>query len=152
MLSRSTWVHLRIPFSYFLLPVFIFASGFARSFEVSDLILSFLIIHLLLYPASNAYNSYFDKDEKSIGGIENPPPVQKELYFTALVLDALAIILGGVLINPTFGIMLLLYGVVSKMYSHPMIRIKKYAIGAWIITGLFQGFFSFIMCYLAIID
>jgi 1,4-dihydroxy-2-naphthoate octaprenyltransferase len=26
---------------------------------------------LLIYPASNAYNSYFDKDEGSIGGFEN---------------------------------------------------------------------------------
>jgi 1,4-dihydroxy-2-naphthoate octaprenyltransferase len=46
--------------------------------------------------------------------------------------------------------MLLIYGLVSKAYSHPMIRLKKYPIGGWITVGIFQGFFSFLMCYIGI--
>jgi 1,4-dihydroxy-2-naphthoate octaprenyltransferase len=105
-----------------------------------------LIIHLLLYPASNGYNSYFDKDEKSIGGLKNPPPVKMELYVVALLFDALAILL-GLKISFLFSLMLLIYGLVSKAYSHPLIRLKKYPIIGWLVTGFFQGFFTFLMCY-----
>jgi 1,4-dihydroxy-2-naphthoate octaprenyltransferase len=109
-----------------------------------------LIIHLLLYPASNGYNSYFDKDEKSIGGLKNPPPVSTGLYFLALLLDSIAVLLGYLKISATFAIMLFIYGLVSKAYSHPSIRIKKYPIAGWVITGVFQGLFTFLMCYVGV--
>jgi hypothetical protein len=111
---------------------------------------TFIIIHFLLYPASNGYNSYFDKDEKSIGVLKNPPPVDKGLYFLSLILDVIAVILGYAFINLDFAIMLFIYGAVSKSYSHPAIRIKKYAITGWLITGIFQGLFTFVMCYIGV--
>jgi 1,4-dihydroxy-2-naphthoate octaprenyltransferase len=46
--------------------------------------------------------------------------------------------------------MLFVYGMASKAYSHPAIRLKKYAITSWFIAGFFQGFFSFLMCYIGI--
>jgi 1,4-dihydroxy-2-naphthoate octaprenyltransferase len=150
MLSRSTWLHLRVPFSYFLLPVYIFALGFSHDEQIVQTVISFLIIHLLLYPASNGFNSYFDKDEKSIGGLKTPPPVKKELYFTSLIMDGAAVILSFVFTNLTFSVMVLLYGIISKMYSHPSVRLKKYALIGWVITGLFQGLFSFFMCFTGI--
>jgi 1,4-dihydroxy-2-naphthoate octaprenyltransferase len=152
MFSRSSWLHLRIPFSYFLLPVFLFSLCISPNFNDSRIAWVFFILHLLLYPASNAYNSYFDKDEKSIGGLKNPPRVKKGLYSLALLFDALAVVLGGWKINLTFAAMLLIYGLVSKAYSHPSIRLKKHAITGWVITGIFQGLFTFIMCYTGIND
>jgi 4-hydroxybenzoate polyprenyltransferase len=150
MFSRSTWLHLRIPFSFFLMPVYLFALGISPNLGESRLLWSFAIVHLLLYPASNGYNSYFDKDEKSIGGLKNPPPVAKGLYYTSLLLDGIAITLGFIKVSFLFAVMLLIYGLVSKAYSHPNIRLKKYAIGGWITTGFFQGFFTFLMCYVGI--
>lgn len=150
MFSRSTWLHLRIPFSFFLMPVYLFALSISPNLIESRLLWSFVVIHLFLYPASNGYNSYFDKDEKSIGGLKSPPPVKKGLYYMSLLLDALAVILGFIKISFLFALMLLIYGLVSKAYSHPSIRLKKYAIGGWITTGLFQGFFAFLMCYIGI--
>lgn len=152
MLSRSSWLHLRIHFSFFLLPVFLFSLSVSPNFNESRILWVFFILHFLLYPASNGYNSYFDKDEKSIGGLKNPPPVSKGLYFLALTLDGLAIILGYIKINTTFAVMLLIYGLVSKAYSHPSIRLKKYGWTSWIITGLFQGWFTFAMCYVGVND
>lgn len=146
----SIFLHLRIPFSFFLMPVYLFALAISPNFGESRLIWSFIIIHLLLYPASNAYNSYFDKDEKSIGGLKNPPPVSKGLYYTSLAFDLLAIVLGYLKINTLFAIMLLIYGVVSKAYSHPSVRLKKYPIAGWLTIGVFQGFFTFLMCYVGI--
>ncbi len=146
MFSLSTWLHLRFPFSFFLMPVYFFALGHSPNFTESRIIWSFLIIHLLLYPASNGYNSYFDKDEKSIGGLKNPPPVKKGLYFVSLLMDVMAIVL-AVKISILFASMLLIYGLASKAYSHPTTRLKKYPILGWLITGFFQGFFTFLMCY-----
>lgn len=114
------------------------------------LIWSFVIIHFLLYPASNGYNGYFDKDEGSIGGLKHPPKVNKSLYYTSLILDVAAVVLGFWFINLDFAIMLLIYGLVSKAYSHPSIRLKRYAITSWVITGIFQGLFTFVMCYVGV--
>jgi 4-hydroxybenzoate polyprenyltransferase len=152
MLSRSSWLHLRFPFSFFLLPIFLFSLSLSPNFNGARIGWVFVILHFLLYPASNGYNSYFDKDEKSIGGLKNPPPVNKGLYFLSLSLDLLALVLGYLKINLTFAIMLLIYGLVSKAYSHPAIRIKKHAITGWVITGIFQGIFTFIMCYVGVND
>ena len=82
MISRSTLLHLRIPFSLFLLPIFLFALSISNNLFFENVLLIFFIIHFLIYPASNGYNSYFDKDEGSIGALKNPPNVTQELYYT----------------------------------------------------------------------
>ncbi len=150
MLSQSSWLHLRIPFSYFLLPVYLFSLAISPNLNESRMLWVFVILHVFLYPASNGYNSYFDKDEKSIGGLKNPPPVNKGLYFLALLFDLIALLLGFWKINALFVLMLFIYGLISKAYSHPSVRLKKYPILGWIAAGLFQGFFTFIMCYVGI--
>ena len=94
MFSLSSWQHMRIPFSYFLLPVFLFSLVISPNVSEKALLWTFIIVHIFLYPASNGYNSYFDKDEKSIGGLRNPPPVNKGLYYLALLFDAVALVLG----------------------------------------------------------
>ena len=152
MFTRSSWLHLRIAFSLFLLPIFLFSLSLSPNFNGSRIFWVFFILHFLLYPASNGYNSYFDKDEKSIGGLKDPPPVDKGLYFLSLTLDVVAIILSYIKINTTFAVMVLIYGLVSKAYSHPLIRLKKYAWTSWLITGLFQGLFTFLMCYIGVND
>jgi 1,4-dihydroxy-2-naphthoate octaprenyltransferase len=150
MFSRSAWLHLRIPFSFFLMPVYLFALGISPNFTESRMLWSFVIVHLFLYPASNGFNSYFDKDEKSIGGLKSPPPVNKGLYYLSLAFDLIAIILGYLKVSVLFAVMLFMYGIVSKAYSHPSIRLKKYPIGGWLTVGIFQGFFTFLMCYAGI--
>ncbi len=144
MLSRSTLLHLRVPFSLFLLPVFLFALGQVEHASLTKVLLVFSILHFLLYPASNGYNSYFDRDKSSIGGLRTPPPVSRQLYRTSLALDAIALLI-GLLVGWQFVIMLLLYGLVSKAYSHPSIRIKRYPWTSWLVAGFFQGCFTFFM-------
>lgn len=152
MHSLSSWLHLRIHFSYFLLPVFLFSVALSPNLDGGRLFWVFLIVHFFLYPASNGYNSYFDKDEKSIGGLKNPPPVNKGLYSLALLFDGFAIVLGYFKVSLLFAIMLLIYGLASKAYSHPSIRLKKYPIIGWLTTGFFQGFFTLLMCYAGLND
>lgn len=150
MFSKSTFLHLRFSFSYFLLPVYLFAVAVSPNFGESSLLWVFILLHFFLYPASNGYNSYFDKDEKSIGGLKNPPPVTKGLYWMSIGLDTIAIVLGFLEVSLLFSCMLLGYGLVSKAYSHPAVRLKKYPIIGWVVTGLFQGLYTFLMCYIGV--
>lgn len=149
MLHRSTWLHLRFPFSIFLLPIYLLALSISETVITVNALLALIILHLFLYPASNGYNSYFDKDKESIGGLRHPPPVSKALYFASLTLDLVAILL-GLWIGWEFSLMLLGYGLVSKAYSHPAIRLKKFPLVGWYVAGIFQGWYTFMMSYIAI--
>jgi 4-hydroxybenzoate polyprenyltransferase len=150
MSLRAILLHLRIPFSFFLMPVYWFAMSQSNHIETSKAFWVFLIIHLLIYPASNAYNSFYDKDEAPIGGLENPPPVSKILYWVAWGMDILAIILGFFLVSPIFSITIFIYGLVSKAYSNDMVRLKKYPIFSLIVVGVFQGFWTYLTVYQAV--
>ncbi|MFC3880152.1 UbiA family prenyltransferase [Algoriphagus namhaensis] len=151
MISISSIKHLRIPFSIFLLPIFFFALALTPNLNPMRLLWVFLSLHLFLYPSSNGYNSYFDKDEKSIGGLKNPPKVTKDLYWLAQAFFLIALII-GLQISVTYALLLLIYGLVSMVYSHPAIRLKKYGWLSWFITGFFQGHFTFCMAYIGLSD
>lgn len=149
MFKKSSWLHLRIPFSYFLLPVFLFALAVSVNINPTSIVIVLVALHVFLYPASNGFNSYFDKDTDSIGGLKNPPPVKKGLYYLSLTFDVIAIAL-GLLISLDFALMLFVYGLVSKAYSHPSVRLKKYPYASWLIAGFFQGCFTFLMAYVGL--
>lgn len=151
MFTLASWKHLRIPFSFYLMPVFFFALALTPNHNPERLLLVFIALHLFLYPASNGYNSYFDKDEKSIGGLRNPPKVRIGLYYLALLFTLISVCMGAY-INWQVGTMLLVYSLVSMAYSHPAIRLKKYAFGSWLIAGFFQGCFTFCMAYAGLSD
>ncbi|MDO8968003.1 UbiA family prenyltransferase [Algoriphagus sp.] len=151
MITRSSISHLRIPFSLFLMPVFLFALALTPNLNGDRLLLVFLVLHLFLYPSSNGYNSFFDRDEESIGGLKHPPKVTPDLYWLSQGFFLIALILGA-MISLGFAGMLLVYGLVSMAYSHPRIRIKKYPWASWIIAGFFQGYFTFAMAYAGLSD
>lgn len=148
-MKKSTYQHLRFNFSYFLLPVFLFALAVVGTVSPVHFLLTFIVLHFLIYPASNGYNSYFDKDKGPIGGLEKPPEVSKELYTVSLALDAIGLIIAS-FVSPYFALLAFIYGLVSKAYSHPSIRLKKRPLIGWIAAGFFQGYFTFIMACLAL--
>lgn len=132
---------MRIPFSIFLMPIFWFALlANEAPFEQWHLVaLIFFILHILVYPASNGYNSYFDKDEGAIGGLEKPPAVNKELIYLVSVFDLLAISF-SFLIGIKFAIGVIAYTLMSKAYSWDKTRLKKYPIASTLVVTIFQGF------------
>lgn len=148
MVSKSSLLHLRIPFSIFLMPVFSFALSQANHVNWFEVALVFIILHFFLYPASNGFNSFFDRDEDSIGGLEKPPKVQNDLLWLSLLFDLIAIGLAFIL-SWKFALMLFIYGLVSKAYSWDKIRLKKMPVIGWLAVGLFQGAFTYLACLLA---
>lgn len=147
--SASALLHLRLLFSVFLLPVYLFAFSQATDINVFNAVLTFVVWHLLVYPASNGFNSYFDKDEGSIALIESPPPVDKSLYYFSLLLDVIALLL-SLFVGWILFFAVLIYGVISKMYSHPQFRLKKYPIISFLIVFIFQGAFIYWSTYASI--
>ena len=148
-MKKSTIQHLRIPFSFLLMPVFLFATAASPQLPFFETALVFIALHLFLYPASNGYNSWFDKDEKSIGGLKNPPKTHKELLYYSLLFDALAVITGA-FISWEFALMCFIYGTISRAYSNDKTRLKKYPIISWLTVTVFQGGFMFLATYLAL--
>lgn len=147
--TSSAWAHMRFVFSVFLLPVYLFAFSQVPFIDPANAILVFLIWHLLAFPASNGYNSYFDKDEDSIGLLEKPPEVDISLYYFSILLEALAFLL-GFLISWEFAFAVLLYGIMSKLYSHPATRLKKYPVISFLTVFFFQGAFIYYVTFSAL--
>jgi 1,4-dihydroxy-2-naphthoate octaprenyltransferase len=123
--DKNTVKHLRLPFSFFLLPVFLFALSQVNTINWPDTLLAFFILHLLVFPSSNGYNSFQDRDEGSIGGLKYPPKVTSNLYFATLLMDITALLL-GLLISLYFTLMVLVFILISRAYSYRPIRLKKY--------------------------
>ncbi|RYU79722.1 UbiA family prenyltransferase [Hymenobacter persicinus] len=136
---------LRIPFSVYLMPVFWFGLSALRGpIDVGRALGVFVVLHLLAYPASNGYNSYYDRDEGSIGGLEKPPKVSEELIHLVWLFDALAV-LGAALLSPFFALLVAIYLLISKAYSYEGIRLKKYPFLSTLVVVVFQGAFTFLM-------
>src|SRR6186997_1619460 len=127
MIRASTIQLLRFHFSFFLMPVFWFALSQVVQVETKDAILIFIILHFFVYPASNGYNSYMDRDTGSIGGVEKPLQPTKQLFYVSVILDMDAIAL-SFLITPIFAIGICSYILASRAYSYRKIRLKKYPV------------------------
>jgi 1,4-dihydroxy-2-naphthoate octaprenyltransferase len=146
MLSISTIKLLRIPFSVFLSPLYFFSLSQVPVINWGKAVLIFIILHVLIYPASNGYNSYMDRDTGSIGGLEKPPPPSRQLFFVTIVLDVVAILL-CFLIGPLFAAVTLLYIGASKAYSYRGIRLKKFPVIGYLTVIIFQGALTFALVY-----
>ena len=146
MISSATIKLLRIPFSFFLSPIYFFALSHVSNIDWLNALLVFFIIHFLIYPASNGYNSYMDRDTGSIGGLEHPPPPPRELFGVTIVLDCAGILL-SLLIGPLFTVVMLFYIGASKAYSYRGIRLKKYPYLGYLVVILFQGAVTFWLVY-----
>jgi len=143
---QSTLQLLRFHFSFFLMPVFWFALSQVQHINWPHALLIFVILHLLVYPASNGYNSYMDRDSSSVGGIKNPLQPTKQLFFVTVILDVLAISC-SFFISPVFAIGIFFYIIASRAYSYRRIRLKKYPVIGYLTVIIFQGAVTFFLVY-----
>jgi 1,4-dihydroxy-2-naphthoate octaprenyltransferase len=146
LVHRSTIQLLRFHFSYFLMPVYWFAVSFVEKIDVQRAVLIFIILHLLVYPSSNGYNSFMDRDAGSIGGIKNPLQPTKQLFFVSVIMDVAAIFLSA-FISTLFAICVLIYIIFSRLYSYRGVRLKQYPLTGYLIVIITQGSLTFFMVY-----
>lgn len=147
--DNSTLKHLRLPFSFFLMPVFLFAVSQASMINWQTTAIAFLILHLLVFPSSNGYNSYQDRDTGSIGGLKHPPKVSRNLFRATMLMDFVAVF-SGLLISYSFSLYVLIFILMSRAYSYRNVRLKKYAVIGFLTVFLFQGAFVYMMAFSAI--
>ncbi|MEO6682657.1 MAG: UbiA family prenyltransferase [Ginsengibacter sp.] len=142
----STVQLLRFHFSFFLMPVFWFALSQVESIEPVKASLIFILLHLLVYPASNGFNSYMDRDTTPIGGVKNPMLPQKQLLYVTWILNLLAIAI-SLLISLVFTAGITLYILASLAYSSRKVRLKKYPVIGFLTVVIFQGALTFFLVY-----
>ena len=142
----STLQLLRFPFSFFLMPVFWFALSQVESISPTKASIVFIILHLLVYPASNGFNSYIDKDTTPIGGVKYPMLPQKQLLIATYFLNVLAIAL-SMFISLLFTLGIVLYILASLAYSSRITRLKKYPLIGFVTVVVFQGALTFYLVY-----
>jgi 1,4-dihydroxy-2-naphthoate octaprenyltransferase len=128
------------------MPVFWFALSFVHNIDWEKTALIFVVLHVFLYPASNGYNSFMDRDETSIGGIAKPMQPTKQLFYTTVMMDVIAALL-SLLVSKYFAIGLMGYILCSRMYSWRGIRLKRFAVLGYITVILNQGVLVFCMVY-----
>lgn len=131
-------IHLRWLFSFFLMPVFGLALAFSKEIDWQNTAIAFFALHLCIYPASNGYNSYYDKDEKEVALIKAPPPIDKQLLNASNFLDLIGWALAW-WVSPLFFIGVVIYSLISRAYSHPKVRLKKYPFISFLTIAIFQG-------------
>jgi 1,4-dihydroxy-2-naphthoate octaprenyltransferase len=145
-LHKSTIQLLRFHFSFFLMPVYWFALSQTGDQDWGRALLVFIILHLLVYPASNGYNSYMDRDTTPIGGLERPLQPTRQLFRITVGMDVLAL-LAGILIGPLFAAGLAIYILASRAYSYRGIRLKRFPIIGYLTVIVCQGALIFFLVY-----
>jgi 1,4-dihydroxy-2-naphthoate octaprenyltransferase len=131
------------------MPVFLFAVSQASTINWGATAIAFVILHVFVFPSSNGYNSFQDRDTGSIGGLKHPPKVSRNLYHATLLMDVLAT-LGGLLISVYFSLFVLLFILISRAYSYRNVRLKQYAVIGFLTVFIFQGAFVYMMASSAI--
>lgn len=137
-LIRDLVIHLRLHFQLLLAPIYLW--GFYLADGRIDLAfgLGFLAFHLFLYGGTTAYNSYYDRDEGPVGGLEKPPPVTELLLPFSWGMQLMGVLLAAFVNLP----LLVLYLVIMGMgiaYSHPRTRWKARPFGGLLTVGVGQG-------------
>ncbi len=146
MIQRSTIQLLRFHFSLFLMPVYWLALSQVVRPNGGRAVLIFIILHVLIYPSSNGFNSYMDRDEGSIGGLKSPLQPTRQLLHASLIMDCLALLL-GLFISIYFTLAAGFYILASRAYSARSVRLKKYPIGGYLTVIICQGALVFFMIY-----
>lgn len=145
-MQKSTIQLLRFHFSLFLMPIYWFALSQVPAINWLNAIIVFIVLHVLVYPASNGYNSYMDQDETAIGGLEQPMQPTRQLFIVTVVMDSLAVLL-SLLVSIYFSIGVLLYILVSRAYSYRGIRLKQYPFIGFLTVVIFQGGVTYWLVY-----
>ena len=141
--------HLRLNFNLLLSPIYLWGVVLAGGGLGGRAWLGYLSLHLFLYGGTNAFNSFYDRDEGPIGGLLEPPPVDVGLLRFSLIVQALGLPLALPLGWP-FTLAWLLLFATATAYSHPALRLKANPYTALLAVALGQGGVGFAAGWLAL--
>lgn len=145
---KNFLLHLRLNYNFFILSAPFFLGAIFVP-DISDgriFLISFGVIYVFLFGGANVYNSYFDRDEGPIGGLEHPPKVETWMYYTSWVVQVVGLII-SYFILPIFGLVYLLSMILFWLYSGPIFRFKGKPLLSFIAIGIATIFNSVILGY-----
>lgn len=116
------WIHIRWPLQSFVLLGFLFAVTVGRISWSADLAKGF-IAWLLLCAGITVFNSYYDKDDKPVAGLPDPPPAARSMIISASAFKLLGLWI-ALSLNKLFLVMYLIGAIISVLYSHKNFRLK----------------------------
>ncbi|MBA3533880.1 MAG: UbiA prenyltransferase family protein [Ardenticatenales bacterium] len=135
--------HLRVPFNLLLSPIYLWGVLLAEgTLRDPKFWAGYVTLHLFLYGGGTAFNSYYDKDEGPIGGMAEPPPVDRGLFWFSLLVQLLGFPL-ALWVGPSFTLMWLILCLAMIAYSHPSIRLKANPWAALTAVAVGQGAVGF---------
>lgn len=138
---KRIFLHIRWPLQTYTLLGFLFGLVIAKVIFNSKIILS-LVSLFFLWSGVTLLNSYYDKDEKPVAGLKNPPKVTKSLFWGSLTFKIVSIILSS-FISSFFLILNLIIIISSFLYSHKNFRFKSNAFVA-LLFNFVAGFTTFL--------
>jgi 4-hydroxybenzoate polyprenyltransferase len=140
--AKAALLHLRLPFSLVLMPLYLWGLYLAAPIITPvQTVVGFLAVHLLLYGGMNGFNSYYDQDEGPIGGLAEPPPVNRLVLALSLLCKGASLRLGW-WVGPEFGALVLGAILLSILYSHRRFRWKERPLLALLTIFVGQGVFG----------
>jgi 4-hydroxybenzoate polyprenyltransferase len=141
-------VHLRLHFQLLLAPVFLWGWLVAGGGWSPTVLLGFVSLHAFLYSGATAFNSYFDRDEGPVGGLERPPAVMPALLPFSIAVQAVGWLLAW-FVNLPFWVAYGAFAALSFAYSYPGIRLKAHTLSSLAVVGFGQGALAFLAAWAA---
>ena len=132
---RRVLIHIRWKLQAYTLLGFLFACLVINVEPSIELLISF-ISWLLLCGGVTVFNSYYDKDEKPVAGLEHPPEAKISMLYGSLIMKFIGFIL-ALFVNILFVLFYVLIVLFSILYSHSSFRMKS--------NGFVAVLFNFIM-------
>jgi 4-hydroxybenzoate polyprenyltransferase len=138
----SFLVHLRLQFQLILSGIFLWGFLLAGGVPDGRAWVAFLVLHVLLYGGTTAFNSYYDQDQGPVTGLRNPPRAGRGCLY-----GGLAFMLLGAMLAPGvgfwFAVVYVAIMLLSIGYSHPRTRWKNGAASSLAVVAFGQGMLGF---------
>lgn len=154
--ARTLLIHLRLHFQLLLAPVFLWGWLVASHVPpapgprvTAAVVLAFICFHVFLYGGATAFNSYYDRDEGPIGGLEHPPPVVPALLPFSLTMKLAGLVMAA-FVNSSFLAVAVLLALLSVAYSRSWPRLKARPWGSMLTVGAGQGALVYVGAWSAV--
>lgn len=141
--ARNFVVHLRLQFQLILSGIFLWGYLLAGGVPDRRALVAFLILHVLLYGGTTAYNSFYDQDTGPVTGLRHPPRAGPWCRSGGLLF-----MFTGAVLSVGVGVpFAALYAVIMGLsigYSHPRVRWKNGPVSSLAVVAFGQGVLGFL--------
>ncbi|CUT01311.1 hypothetical protein [Candidatus Kryptobacter tengchongensis] len=148
---KSIIFHLRFNISIALLPVFLWGYALTEADISRNFINGIIILHLLIYPASNGIYSYFDERKGVIYGFKGVKPASVFTLVASIILLLVGIYWASK-VNISYFSIVLAFAILFFLFSFPSTGIKKRPFYAISFLGLTYGLLGFLAGWVCAFD